>query len=406
MGRKPVDDPKKNAGISLRESEIERLKKLGDDMGASSLSQVVSSLIDFSVPDPVPFVGFAKRSDLPKLSGVYCLVEDGEILYVGKTRDLRKRWQSHHKSAVIKNASQAKIFYILAEESILSQIEVALIKYFAPPLNKTPGGDGRNAKADAPRRVQLRIPVQYLEVFDSYSADQLSELMTRALASMTPGVHLGDRLTSVIRPENVKAKTICRMSASDSQIKLLFPEKREDFRLIVKCLGYIWSNPFWVKRVEPKNVVDRCAEIAHRLLLGGFCVQVESGIVKDKAILAKYEPEFYRKVDAPQSEDWAGWFQVSWPKDEDFYDEARRLTASKYSEGCVYVPSEYFMEVADFAGIHDFWLTREAELLADAAEVQWNNLEIVNPKKRQRRAKTSPPNLSPDGIPDDLRDDG
>ena len=266
---------------------------------------------------------------------------------------------------------------------------------------------GRPPRAGVKRRVLLRIDEGQSGLFDSYSPEQLSELMNRALATMAPGIELGDRIVSVVRPASPVTNTICRLFVRTTQVQLLFPEKDDRFRDCVKALGYEWVAPYWLKVVESEDLrVDRAAEVAHRLLLSGFCVQVESEAVKDKAITASYEPEHYRKITAGTRKPFDGWFQITWPRAEDLFDEVKKITAAKWSDGAMYVPPEMFREVRDFADIHDFWLTHEAELLMAHAEQSWEQVQIVCPqehRKRQRRAK--PKAATPDSIPDDLRDD-
>ena len=266
---------------------------------------------------------------------------------------------------------------------------------------------GRPQKPGVKRRVLLRIDGGQSGLFDSYSSDQLSELMNRALATMAPGIELGDRIVSVVRPAIPVTPTICRLFVRKVQVQLLFPEKRDDFRSVVKGLGYDWCAPYWIKTVDADEWrVDRAAEVAHRLLIAGFCVQVESEAVKSKAITASYEPEHYRKITASTRKPFDGWFAITWPRAEDLFDEVKKITAAKWSEGAMYVPPEMFREVRDFAEIHDFWLTHEAELLMAHAEQDWEQVQIVCPqehRKRQRRAKAK--SATPDSIPDDLRDD-
>jgi hypothetical protein len=137
-------------------------------------------------------------------------------------------------------------------------------------------------------------------------------------------------------------------------------------------------------------------------------VQLDSEAIKAKAIAASYEPEHYRRIHAATKSPWEGWFQIRWPRDEDLYDEAKKITGAKYSEGAVYVPTECFAEVQDFAEMHDFWLTPEAEILLDKATQAWNDVQLAcltEHKKRQRRQKTAKQDLSLAEIPDDLRDD-
>jgi len=267
----------------------------------------------------------------------------------------------------------------------------------------------RPRKGGLSRRVQLRISDQNLSLYDSYSPDELSELMNRALQSMTPGIALGDRLASVVRPVTPVSALLVRLFVRQTQIQLLYPEPFDAFIDEVKALGYRWVSPYWLKTCEPDDRVDRAAEAAHRLLLAGFCVQVESEAVKHKAIAATYEPEHYRRVDASQLSPWLGWFEITWPRSDELFDEAQKITGAKWADRAMRVPPEMYREVQDFADANDFWLTSEAEILMQKAEQAWEEMTIVDPaehRKRQRRTKRQqPPSPNLAEIPDDLRDD-
>lgn len=252
----------------------------------------------------------------------------------------------------------------------------------------------------------MRIPEQWIEVFDGYSPAELSQLMVQALASMSPCMELGASIVSVVRPANPISGVVCRLFVRETQIQILFPEKNDDFRAVVKSLGYEWCAPYWLKSVEHVVKVDRAAELAHRLLLAGFCVQIESSAVKDKAISAKYEPESYRKVSAGTEKPWDGWFKITWPRGEDLFDDVKQITASKWSSGAMYVPPEMYREVIDFAEINGFWLTPDAEMLIQQAKRAWEQVLIVCPqehkKRQQRKAKRE--EIKSHDIPTELMD--
>ena len=139
------------------------------------------------------------------------------------------------------------------------------------------------------KRVQLRIPEDLESVFDNYSSDQLSEVMAIALRTISPDSPLGLSLPTLVRPIEPITKTVVRLQIQSRCIRLVFPEKRDDFRGVVVSLGYEWSQWCWQKNIsQTADLCDRAAEVTHLLLLKGFCVQVEHTEIRDRAIAASY----------------------------------------------------------------------------------------------------------------------
>lgn len=260
----------------------------------------------------------------------------------------------------------------------------------------------RRKNAKPSRRIQLRISESLLGLFDGYTSDQVSELVEWGLSNYLPGSSLGVRQVSIIRPQKPKSKTICRVSVKEVSIKLLFPEKLDSFRNLVKSYGFYWKFPQWVKAVKKGSVCDRAAEISRALLDAGFSVQTEYAGITAAALEGTYVPESLRLVSSRASGVFKGWLAIRWPRSDDYYDQAKAITAAKYSDGEVLVPPEHFEEVLDFARIYDFSVTPEAE-----AEIQTMRqaLEIgYVPSKKQRKQRAEKP-VELEGIPEELRDE-
>lgn len=267
---------------------------------------------------------------------------------------------------------------------------------------------GRPPKTGIPRRLSVRVDPKLVALLDSYTPDQVSEILNRGLDHFTPGIDLGGALVSVVRPPKPVTFTVCRLIIQGSTVRALFPEKREDFKAVVKSLGYEWSNPYWERAVPTEVLTDRSAELGHKLLLTGFCVQVHNATIKEKVIAANYEPEHYRRIGVGDHTPWVGWFQIRWPRSEDLFDHAAKITCSKWSSGAMYVPIEGFREVQDFAEMHSFWLSQEAIALMEKATQAWEDALLICPEqhlKEKRRAAPPPPDLSLAAVPDSLRDD-
>ena len=97
-------------------------------------------------------LSFAKRDRLPEQPGLYAVVmvvhsecndegdlyDLGNILYIGRSDNLHKRWKGkkHHKWGVLATLPNIQIHYNTGF-SLLKAWESALIEEFNPPLNYT-----------------------------------------------------------------------------------------------------------------------------------------------------------------------------------------------------------------------------------------------------------------------------
>ena len=88
--------------------------------------------------ETLPSVSMSERFDLPIVNGVYFVLgSQGEILYIGKAANLRKRWYGHHLLENRLRLATCKIAWLLADETILlDELEDACIAHFSPQWNK------------------------------------------------------------------------------------------------------------------------------------------------------------------------------------------------------------------------------------------------------------------------------
>lgn len=76
---------------------------------------------------------------LPHSTCVYFAVAKDVVLYIGKTKDLNKRWVGHHKEMALRSIDDVYIYYLEIDAEYLSLHEGSLIRKFNPILNeKTP----------------------------------------------------------------------------------------------------------------------------------------------------------------------------------------------------------------------------------------------------------------------------
>ncbi|MBH8565902.1 GIY-YIG nuclease family protein [Nostoc sp. CENA67] len=114
-------------------------------------------------PLELPSVSFQERKILPASPGIYFAISSNdEILYIGRTSNLRNRWKSHHRAVQFKSQSQnIRLAWLqVDDETLLPEIEAALIEHFAPAFNNThlPGGIIR-LTVDLPESMHRKLSV-------------------------------------------------------------------------------------------------------------------------------------------------------------------------------------------------------------------------------------------------------
>lgn len=189
----------------------------------------------------------------------------------------------------------------------------------------------------------------------------------------------------LIRPETPITRTIARIGLNADRVMVLFPEKREDFRELVKfSLGYEWDGRQWVRQVSGwAKAANVAAELGHRLLAAGFWVSPPTPGVRDMIVKESFEPEHKRKVMARLSGQYEGWLVLWWARSEDCYDAARRITASHYDKPVVVVPPECYDEVEDFAGQYGFYISPAAQQVINQAREMLNAALLVQVDETQ-----------------------
>jgi|SRR5579871_3641633 len=236
-----------------------------------------------------------------------------------------------------------------------------------------------------------------------------------------------DRLLALaeatMRPASPRTETVAELHLDGNSLSVHFPEKREDFREIVKFqFGYTWSDGAicWQRTLTPKwhgLPADRAAELARALLAAGFPVRVFDEQVRQKILSGDLAPEQTRWIRRQKSGEHEGWFVLSWERQEDFSLAAKKIKRSRYQNGTVVAPPEQFEEVLDFAERYQFRLSEAAQSIAQAARDARQRMLLVQVEaspqpthSKQPGAPTShvPPRLTPPTsveIPDDLRED-
>ncbi len=137
-----------------------------------------------------------------------------------------------------------------------------------------------------------------------------------------------------------KSTQIAEISLVGKQLRVAFPEKNETFRLLMRGMGFSWTDPVWAKTMDVTtgNPVDRMAETAHRIIGAGFMARLYDDDARAKAISGQFEPEQTRWITKAAAGSYAGWCMITWPKSDDLYAPAKRLLGARYKDGRIYVP--------------------------------------------------------------------
>lgn len=88
----------------------------------------------------LPCFSLLERLVLPQTKAVYFVLNDnGEVIYIGSTTNLRKRFYKHHHEEEFLTLTQGKIAWLTLEPSIYAEdIESRCIYFFKPKWNRIP----------------------------------------------------------------------------------------------------------------------------------------------------------------------------------------------------------------------------------------------------------------------------
>lgn len=87
-------------------------------------------------PFKLKSVSIEDRDNLPEEPGVYFVIDEFNIYYIGMSSNIQKRWYSHHKQPYLNSLANIKISYLdCLPKHYLKNIESTLINHFKPSLN-------------------------------------------------------------------------------------------------------------------------------------------------------------------------------------------------------------------------------------------------------------------------------
>ena len=238
----------------------------------------------------------------------------------------------------------------------------------------------REAAEQIKQRTSARWWIDHRDIREREIEQLLAEVARETRVEQVPPEVVADaKAEATVRPEKPLTDTVAEIRVLESSIEIYFPERRDDFRELVKeNLKMIWKDK-WVRNLKPRHgtPADRAAEAGHCLLAAGFPIRIFDQIIREKAISGNYEPEHTRWIMGMVKGDYTGWFSISWSRDEDFYKAARKIPGSRYDKPNVVIPAEQFEQVLDFAQMYGFKVSEKAQGFADAARVSRDNMLVA-----------------------------
>ena len=96
-------------------------------------------------------------------------MHNSRIIYIGQTINLADRWTGHHKLDQLGKLNDVAIAWLeCSDQSLLLEIESAMIQQFQPELNKHGGGkrshpDYRQTTIYINKQIEKKMKVAFLE---------------------------------------------------------------------------------------------------------------------------------------------------------------------------------------------------------------------------------------------------
>jgi hypothetical protein len=183
----------------------------------------------------------------------------------------------------------------------------------------------------------------------------------------------------LVRPSEPVTASIARISFTETQVRIYFPEPRTGFNDLVRTWGYRWDRPYWSRETPPEQQPDRAAELAHALLAAGYCVKGPRSVM-ETAVAQTFAPEPVRTISRAKGGEYDGWFSIWWHKERGgaLKEPVKRLRGSRWQGGSVVVPPEQFEAVLDFAAMYDCHICPSARQVADEARAEQDAAIVVS----------------------------
>lgn len=116
-------------------------------------------------PNSLPYLPFESKNKLPKIMAIYFVLDGEDVIYVGRSVNLKERWLNHSLAPALE-LQNIRIAWLAIENPLHLGFEFYFIERFNPKLNVMVSG---GLKDD---RIRLRISLQEKELFQRWCASK------------------------------------------------------------------------------------------------------------------------------------------------------------------------------------------------------------------------------------------
>lgn len=226
--------------------------------------------------------------------------------------------------------------------------------------------------------IDNRRWVYFIEKLPPYADDNFEEerqLEEEILAENTVLPEEGNDIVVTVSEDTEK-----------STISIKSP-KNEEVIAIAKSLGYRWNRKVWAKNIDKFNgpMMDRIAELAHKLLSSGFGVTLDvsnpdeiKDMIKEASFKTEQKAWIKRAIDLQS-------FVIILPyRDDSLYNESLRIPGAKWCKErkAILAPVSSYKQVQDYATVNSFSLSDGAQDLIKQYKEKLSNAEVIAVKEQ------------------------
>lgn len=211
--------------------------------------------------------------------------------------------------------------------------------------------------------------------------------------------------TELAKPQDQETNVVAKISGDENEVKIV-SDKDDNVIETARKMGYKWRDGAWRLTMTGRmgRPEDRIVEAGNRLLNAGVPIEIKKDLLQ-KAIDGDYKPHVRKWITSDGTS-----LCISWERDLDYYDEAKRLPGARWESGVgMKVKPNYFEEIREFAKLYDFAISEKAKNVLEKAEEKAKGIRTVKPQQKEdtddKKADLKDIMKSSRDILDDLRDD-
>lgn len=250
-----------------------------------------------------------------------------------------------------------------------------------------------NLKGEFIKARREVIGAVFVAAMEGKSEAQVLEAQRHAEAQKAAQIaaHKAALEEATLYPKDAQTKFAAEVRLEEKAVVVNTPYGVPIANEVVKKLGYHLDRPIWrlCTRVAG-DTRDRAAHVVNLLLEAGVPVRCQDAEVREMAASGQFAPPIGRYITTFKADhaSYPGWFYIHWPKDDNFYSEAKRIKGARYAKPAVAIPPVQWETIADFAQRNDCKILAPAQKLIEAqraAETARLTVEVV----------PAPPSLEP-----------